>query len=216
MTIQELSKLLPGMSPKEIKMISQKSLNNFFYLRQLSKEEIFIPKENCLYIVIDGRGLATGFFEDYLEFNMEFIKGESLGFVDLQDEHISFILKGMPSTTLLEVPIKMIMDKANIEFLVDIYNRMTKAMVRNIFKLFRAHAAKIQLSNEQFFIDFLISKGNEYTFTSTPELSRLLHIELRTLQRIIRKFTKDKIIEKNNKTFKIIDIDSAREILKDL
>jgi len=214
MTIEKLSELLPGLTSKELDMISSYSLNKYFFLHNISTEDIFIPKKECLYTIIKGEGVASGFLEDYLEFNIDFNQGESFGFIDLEDESVSFILKGMPSATLLEVPIKKVMERANIEFLINIYEVMTKTMIRNIFKLFKAYAAKVTFSNEQYLLDFLISKGGKFTYISSLELAYLFHIELRTLQRIIKKLVERKIIEKNGKTLKITDMDSAKKILE--
>ncbi len=102
MTIEKLSKLLPELTSKDLNTIFSKDLNELFALRELSGEEIFIPKDDCFYLVKKGKVISTVFIEERLEFNMEFKEGECLGHVDLfLDEAMDLILKGMPSATLL-------------------------------------------------------------------------------------------------------------------
>lgn len=215
MTIEKLSELLPGLTPKDLNAISSKSLNRLFALRYFSGEEFFIPKQGYLYIVKKGKVILTGFIEDHLEVNVEFKEEDCLGYVDLLlEDTLDFILKGSPSATLLEIPIKELMNSTNINFLLNLYDILIKTMMRNTFKLIKKYAAKANFSNEQYLIDFLIYHDGSYTYNSTRELAQLLHMDIRTLQRAIKKLTANKILEKNKKTLKISDMNSARKMIE--
>jgi len=91
---------------------------------------------------------------------------------------------------------------------------MIKNLLLNILKLIKNHAAKLSFSNEQYLIDFLISNGGNFTYTSTTELAQLLNMDIRTLQRAMRKLIGNKTLEKDRKTLKILHMDSARELLE--
>ncbi|GLI55328.1 hypothetical protein PM10SUCC1_08420 [Propionigenium maris DSM 9537] len=215
MTIEKLSKLLPELSSKDLNIIFSKSLNELFVLRQLSEDEIFTPKNDCLYIVKSGKVISTVFIEERLEFNMEFKEGECLGHVDLfLDEAMDLILKGMPTATLLELPIMKLINNTDIQFLLNLYNIMIKNLLLNTLKLIKTHAAKLSLSNEQYLVDFLISSGGTFTYTSTSELAQLLNMDIRTMQRALKRLIENKTLEKSRKILKIIHMDSAREILE--
>jgi len=215
MNIEKLSELLPELTPEELNIISSKSLNDYFVLQHLSEEQIFIPRKGYIYIIKSGKIVSTGYIEDRLEIRMEFHEEDCLGYIDLLvDRPLDFILKGMPSATVLEVPMKKIMEKTDIQVFTGLHDLLSKAMMQNALKLIKRHAAKVNFSNEQYLIDFLISNGGEFIFTSTIDLAHLLHIEIRTFQRIIKKLIENKIIEKNGETLKIIDMDSAKELLE--
>lgn len=215
MNIEKLFKLLPKLTSKERDTISSKSLNELFFLHHFSGKEIFIPKKGCLYIIKSGKVISTVFIEDYLEFNMEFKEGECLGHIDLfLDESVDFILKGMPSATLLEVPITTLMDNKDTHFLLTLYDLMIRTLMGSTLKILKTHAAKVNFSNEQYLIDFLISNGGSFAYISTNVLAQLLHMDIHTLQRAMRKLTENKILKKNEKTLKIININSARKLLE--
>ena len=215
MNIEQLSELIPELTPEDLNIISSKSLNRYFSLHHFSGDEIFIPKGDCLYIVEEGRVVITGFVEDSLEITMEFNEGDCLGHLELLiDKPLDIMLKGMPSATVLEVPMIKIVDSVGIESLTGLNNLLNKAIVKNALKLIKKHAAKVNFSNEQYVIDFLISNGGEITYTSNEDLTQMLHIEIRTLQRIIKRLIGEKILEKNGKTLRIIDMHSARELLE--
>ena len=103
--------------------------------------------------------------------------------------------------------------KTDIQFLANVYQKMLKVVMNGLLKALNEYAAKINLSNEQYFVNFLISREGTYTPTSMEDFAHILHIEVRTLQRIIKKLTEKKIIQKSNKTIQIIDMESAKEIV---
>lgn len=215
MNIEQLSQLMPELTPEDLDIISSKSLNKYFTLQHFSGDEIFIPKSDCLYIVKEGRIVITGFIEDHLEVTMEFQEGDCIGYLELLiDKPLDIILKGMPSATVLEVPMIKIMDSIDLNSLTGLNNILNKAIVKNALKLIKKHAAKVNFSNEQYVIDFLITTGGEITYTSNEDLTQMLHIEIRTLQRIIKKLMGEGVLEKEGKTLRIIDMDSARELLE--
>lgn len=146
---------------------------------------------------------------------MEFGPGECVGQLStFHNENLDFIIRGMDFCTVIEIPIKKVMLKTNIHFLVNIYQRMLTAVTGNLLKVLKSYSAKVSFSNEQYFLNFLISKGGTCTYTSTEDLSHLLKIEIRTLQRIMKKFTEKKIIQKVHKTIQLIDTESAEKIVR--
>jgi len=214
MDIKKIAKMLPKLTDNELDQISSKGLNKYFYLHSVSGGEIFIPKTGCIYFVREGSIMVSVFIEDNTEFNMKFSQGEVLGKVDLfQEEGFDGIIKGMPSATLLELPIQELLKKTDIKFIIFIYEKMMTSMSRNILSLFKTYAAKVSYSNEQYFISHLMSEGGSVTYSSTEELALLLHIDIRTLQRIIKKLRSEKLIEKDGKALTVVDIQAAEEML---
>jgi len=142
---------------------------------------------------------------------------DCIGQADLfHRENIDFIIKGKPSALILEIPAKKIMKKGDTRFLNFLYEKMLTKMVTNIIKLFKTYAAKVNFSNEQYFVNFLLNNGGSLTFTSTEDLAYILHIELRTIQRVIKKLSKQGIIKKSKKTLTITDMDAAEDLISSI
>ncbi len=212
MDIKKISKILPKLTSNELNQISSKGLNNFFYLHRISAGEVFIPKPECIYFIEDGDIKVSIFLENNMEFNMTFSQGDSLGrFQILQEEGLDSVIEGRTSTTLLEIPIQKLLNKADIKFILSIYEEMIINMSKNILRLFKAYAAKVSYSNEQYFINYLISSGGFINYNSTEELALLIHIDIRTLQRIIKKLQDENLIKKSGKTLTVVDINGAKE-----
>lgn len=215
MDIIEISKALPDLTLEELKQIEDASLEKSFFLHKITKGDVFIPREESLYLIVEGTALVYAYTDGDLEFNLEFGPGECVGQLGaFHQENMDFILRGMDSCTIVDIPIQEAMLKTNIHSLVNIYQRMLTAITQNLLKVLKSYGAKVNFSNEQYLLNFLISKGGSYTITSVEVLAQLLHIEMRTLQRVIRRVIDKKIIEKNNKTIKIIDMDAAEKIVR--
>lgn len=214
MNIERLPHLLPKIRREEIEFIKDNGLNDYFFLHNIAEETFFTPKAGSLYMVKEGGIIVYGYVDDHLEFNMDFDIGDCIGQADLfHRENIDFIIRGKPTAIILEIPAKKIMEKGDIKFLNFIYEKMLNKMVTNIIKLFKTYAAKVNFSNEQYFINFLLNNGGSFTFTSTEDLAYILHIELRTVQRVIKKLTNQGIIEKSKKTISITDEEAAKELI---
>lgn len=215
MDIIEISKALPDLTSEELKQIEEASLEDSFFLHKISKEDLFIPREESLYLIVEGMALVCAYTEEDLEFNLEFGPGECVGQLGaFHEENMDFILRGMDSCTIVEIPIQEAMLKTNIHTLVNVYQRMLTAITQNLLKVLKNYGAKVNFSNEQYFLNFLISKGGSYTVTSIEDLAQLLHIEMRTLQRVIRRIMDKKIIQKTHKTIEIIDMEAAEKIVR--
>jgi len=215
MDIIEISKALPDLTSQELKQIEDASLEKSFFLHKISKEDVFIPREESLYLIKEGIALVCAYTGEDLEFNLEFSPGECVGQLRaFHDENMDFVLRGMDSCTIVEIPIQEAMLKTNIHSLVNIYQRMLTAITQNLLKVLKSYGAKVNFSNEQYFLNFLISKGGVYTVTSTEDLAQLLHIEMRTLQRVTKRLIDKKVIQKDCKTIQIIDMESAENIVR--
>lgn len=214
MNIERLLDLLPNIQKKEIEFIENTGLNDHFFLHTIPEETFFTPKDGSLYMIKEGGIIVYGYVDDHLEFNMDFDIGDCIGQADLfHRENIDFIIRGKPTALILEIPAKKIMERGDVKFLNFIYEKMLNKMVTNIIKLFKTYAAKINFSNEQYFLNFLLNNGGSFTYTSTEELALLLHIEIRTVQRVIKKLIGQGIIEKSKKTICITDEEAARELI---
>lgn len=214
MNIERLPQLLPKIRREEIEFIRDNGLNEYFLLHNIAEETFFTPKAGNLYMVKEGGIIVYGYVDDHLEFNMDFDIGDCIGQADLfHRENIDFIIRGKPTALILEIPAKKIMEKGDIKFLNFLYEKMLEKMVTNIIKLFKTYAAKVNFSNEQYFINFLLNNGGSFTFTSTEDLAYILHIELRTVQRVIKKLSTEGIIQKSKKTISIIDEEAAKDLL---
>ena len=215
MDIIEISRALPDLTLEELKQIEEASLEKSFFLHKITKEDVFIPKEESLYLIVEGIALVCAYTDEDLEFNLEFGPGECVGQLGaFHQENMDFILRGMDSCTIVEIPIQEAMSRTNIHSLVNIYQRMLTAITQNLLKVLKNYGAKVNFSNEQYFLNFLISKGGSYTITSIEDLAQLLHIEMRTLQRVIKRIIDKKIIQKTNKTIEIIDMEAAERIVR--
>lgn len=217
MNIENLVKLLPKLRNEEVDFIRDNSLNEYFFLHNISEETFFTPKDGSLYLVKEGGIIVYGYIDDHLEFHMDFNPMDCIGQADLfHRENIDFIIKGKPSALILEIPAKKIMEKGDTRFLNFLYEKMLTKMVTNIIKLFKTYAAKINFSNEQYFVNFLLNNGGSLSFTSTEDLAYILHIELRTIQRVIKKLSKQGIIKKSKKTLTITDMDAAKDLISSI
>ncbi len=215
MDIIEISRALPDLTLEELKQIEEASLEKSFFLHKITKEDLFIPKEESLYLIVEGIALVCAYTDEDLEFNLEFGPGECVGQLGaFHQENMDFILRGMDSCTIVDIPIQEAMSRTNIHSLVNIYQRMLTAITQNLLKVLKNYGAKVNFSNEQYFLNFLISKGGSYTITSIEDLAQLLHIEMRTLQRVIKRIIDKKIIQKTNKTIEIIDMEAAERIVR--
>ena len=215
MDIIEISRALPDLTLEELKQIEEASLEKSFFLHKITKEDVFIPKEESLYLIVEGIALVCAYTDEDLEFNLEFGPGECVGQLGaFHQENMDFILRGMDSCTIVDIPIQEAMSRTNIHSLVNIYQRMLTAITQNLLKVLKNYGAKVNFSNEQYFLNFLISKGGSYTITSIEDLAQLLHIEMRTLQRVIKRIIDKKIIQKTNKTIEIIDMEAAERIVR--
>lgn len=214
MKIEKIPHLLPKIRKEEIEFLKNNSLNDYFFLHNISGETFFTPKAGSLYMVKEGGIIVYGYIDDHLEFHMDFDIDDCIGQADLfHRENIDFIIRGKPSALILEIPAKKIMEKGDIKFLNFIYEKMLSKMVTNIIKLFKTYAAKVNFSNEQYFINFLLNNGGSFTFTSTEELAYILHIELRTIQRVIKKLSGEGMVQKSKKTITITDMEAAKDLI---
>lgn len=216
MDIKEIKKYLPDLTDEELKEISSRSFQNLFNLYTFSGNDLFFLKNGYIYKVIDGEVIISGYhMEKELEVNMNFKKGEHLGLAGLLEEEIvDFVVRGFPKAKLLELPVRDVLEEVSPRILLGVYKNLTTSMINNLFKFFSVYAAKVNFSNDQFFINFLLEKDGTYEYTTTESLAQLLHIDLRTIQRIIKRFIEKKIIKKNGKIITIIDIEEAKKLLE--
>lgn len=216
MEIKEIKKYLPDLTDEELKEISSRSFHKLFNLYTISGDELFFLKNGYIYKVIEGEVIISGYHvEKDLEVNMNFKKGEHLGLAGLLEEEIvDFIVRGFPEAKLLELPVGDVLEKVSPRILLGVYKNLTTSMIKNLLKFFSVYAAKVNFSNDQFFINFLLENNGTYEYKSTESLAQLLHIDLRTLQRIIKRFVGKKIIKKNGKVLTIIDIEEAKKLLE--
>ncbi len=214
MKVEKIAPLLPKIRQEEIEFIKNNSLNDYFFLHNISSEAFFTPKAGSIYMVKEGGIIVYAYVDDHLEFHMNFDPGDCIGQAELfHRENIDFIIRGKPTALILEIPAKKIMEKGDIKFINFLYEKMLNKMVTNIIKLFKNYAAKVNFSNEQYFINFLVNNGGRFTFTSTEELAYILHIELRTIQRVIKKLSGEGIVQKSKKTITIIDMKAAKDLI---
>jgi len=181
---------------------------------EILSSDFLTLKESCIYLVKKGSVMVTLFMEESLEINMEFKQGECIGHAGLFNGDVKDVsVKGMPAATLGELPLKKFMEGEDRELKEGIYETLIKNFTGNISRLFRSYAAKVSLSNDQYFIDFLLSNSGNFTYTSIYDFSRLLHIDIRTLQRIMKKYCDNGMIKRKGKNIMIVCEELARDIL---
>ncbi len=212
MEIDKMIDLLPNLEIDEINFIKDNSLNNYFYLHSISNGAFFIPRKGSIYMVKGGGIIIYGYINGYLEFNLDFNLDDCIGLGDLfHTKNIDLMIKGKPEAILLEIPVKKIIEKNNKEVLYSLYEKLITKVVAKTIKIVEIYAAKVTLSNDQYLIKFLLNNGGSFSFESIGELAHILHIELRTLQRLIKKLSSRGIIQKSKKTIKLIDEKTAKK-----
>lgn len=215
MEINTLKKLLPAFTADQLKEIEENSLNTSFSIIELEPHAFFVPKEGFVYKVIEGIVIASGYLEGDMEFNVQFSEDEYLGMASIYEvEIVDYLIRAYPKGTLLEIPVNEALEKINPQFVLNVYKILTKRTIKNTIKLFKLYGAKVNFNNEQYFLYFLMSNNMKFTYSSTEDLASLLHIELRTLQRIIKKLSEGGIIKKDGKTLSIINKEKVEDILK--
>jgi len=201
-----MAKLMPELSKTDIQQLVEAGLENEFILHHLTKKDILFPKEEKAYLIKKGSALAYGYTDEGLEFHMKFQKGDGIGLLNVFiEDNLDFILRGMNECVVLEIPIKKSLQSTNIKFILSVYEEILTTMSGNLFKILKDYAAKINYSNEQYLLNFIMAKGGFYQFSTTEDLAHLLHIDLRTLQRIIKKLSESGTIIKKKNTIKILD-----------
>ena len=212
MNIVEITEMMPELTKLDIQQLVKAGLEREFVLHNLTKEDMLIPKEEKAYLIKRGSALACAYTDDGLEFNMEFQEGDGIGHLNIFiEDSIDFILFGMDECTVIEIPLKKTLQTTNIKFILSFYEKILSTMSKNLLKVLKKYTAKINYSNEQYFLDFIMDKGGILMFSTTDELSRLLNIEVRTVQRIIKKFSERGILVKREGTIEILNYETVKQ-----
>lgn len=212
MNRKEMARLMPELSKDDIEQLVEEGLENEFILHHLTKRDALFPKEDKAYLIKSGDAFVYAYTDDGLEFHMRFQRGEGIGVLNIFiEEDLDFILRGMDRCTVLEIPIKKALQTTNIKFILSLYEKMLTAMSTNLFKVLKNYAAKVNYTNEQYLLNFIVTRGGSYSFSSSEDLAHLLHIDLRTLQRIIRKLSDRGVIIKRKNVIELLDYDAAQK-----
>ncbi len=205
MDIKEFSKSILKLDEKDIKIISEKSLFKFFNIYDIEKDNFCVPKKDYIYFIKSGRALSNIFIDD-LEINLKFNEGEYITFLNhFDNENYDFMISGLPKTKVVEIPISKLLDISDSGLKIKIHEIISKILTNNFFKVLSLHASSINLTNEQYFIKFLISNGGVFTCTSSFKIAQILNVNPRTLQRTIKNLIDQKVIKKVKKTLILIN-----------
>lgn len=211
MTREEMAEIMPELSRDDIDQLVEGGLEDEFILHNLTKKDILFPKEDKAYLVKSGDAFVYAYTDEELEFHMKFQRGEGIGMLNIFiEENLDFILRGMDRCTVLEIPIKKALQTTNIKFILSLYEKILTAMATNLFKMLKNYAAKVNYTNEQYLLNFIVTRGGSYRFSSTEDLAHLLHIELRTLQRIVRKLSDRGVLIKRKNVIEILDYNAIQ------
>lgn len=212
MNSREMAKIMPELNKTDVQQLIDRGLEDEFVLHHLTKKDILFPKEDKAYLIKKGDAFVYAYTDDGLEFHMKFQRGESIGMLNMFIEgNLDFIMRGMDRCTVLEIPIKKALQTTNIKFILSVYEKILTTMSTNLFKVLKSYAAKVNYSNEQYLLNFIMARGGSYHFSSTEDLAHLLHIELRTLQRIVKKLSERGILIKRKNVIEILDCEAAQK-----
>ena len=212
MNSKEMAKIMPELNKTDIQQLIDRGLEDEFILHHLTKKDILFPREDKAYLIKKGDAFVYAYTDDGLEFHMKFQEGESIGMLNMFiEENLDFIMRGMDRCTVLELPIKKALQTTNIKFILSLYQRILTTMSTNLFKVIKSYAAKVNYSNEQYLLNFIMARGGSYRFSSTEDLAHLLHIELRTLQRIVKKLIERGVLAKGKNIIEILDYEGAQK-----
>ncbi len=213
MNKKDLAKLMPELSRDDIGQLMKEGLEEEFSLHHLTKRDALFPKESKAYLVKSGDAFVHAYTHEGLEFHMRLQRGDSIGMLNIfVEEELDFILRGMDRCTVLEIPIKKALQTTNINFILSLYEKLLTTMSRNLFKVLKNYAAKVNYTNEQYLLNFIVTRGGSYPFSSTEDLAHLLHMDLRTLQRIVRKLSDRGVISKRKNIIEILDYSAIQKI----
>ncbi len=212
MNRKEMARLMPELNRDDIEQLMKEGLEGEFILHHLTKKDALFPKDDKAYLVKSGDAFVHAYTDDGLEFHIRLQKDEGIGMLNIFiEEELDFILRGMDRCSVLEIPIKKALQTTNIKFILSLYEKMLSAMSINLFKMLKNYAAKVNYTNEQYLLNFIVTRGGSYRFSSSEDLAHLLHIDLRTLQRIIRKLSDRGVLIKKKNIIELLDCDTQKK-----
>ncbi len=201
----ELYKLLREFSLEEIDIIFEKSLNQYFKLKTISKREYFIPDKDSVYLIISGKISVKIFLQNNLDFNLEFKERECFGIPNgISNEILGYSIIGSAPATLLEIPSEKLLVVSNTKFLLKVYKLMSESILENFIKVSKLHASKVNGSSDDYLINFLRENNDSISFSSIESLAETLNMNSRTLQRTIKRLTENKTLKKEKKHITLI------------
>lgn len=180
-----------------------------FSLKQLNKKELDPLHgkilEKCFYVV-EGSVRMIFYSPDGRELTWTFERDSWFGMEDLiaGEEAYLFDIEGTEDSLLLEVPLKRLLSHYKSR---EFYSRLLKIMADFSYSVGNKLALMMNYTHEERFLKFLQDNGYRIEGKKICEISDLIKINLRTLQRIIKDLEASGIIVREQDSIKVTDLE---------
>ena len=198
-------------------LISTSLIDNFYIITEKKgdRKELYGSNEGMAWYVLKGKVKITCYFkEDDKEFFWELEEGEWFGIEDvILENHAEYDVEAYTDVSVVLVPLRKILNNySSGKILKKIMRDMAaSARIREI-----KAATRIGYGNEKFFLKYLEKNDFILKYNNTKELSEILNMNQRTLQRTLKKLTEKEIITRETKIIKVPDIQVYEEYMKTL
>lgn len=186
------------------KKMPTKDARNLFKIKTYKKGDIINftgdSKENgFVWSIVSGNAKQIFYPDDIREYIVISQKGQWLGApAIISGTHTVMDVKFLEDTEILVFPLGKIMRERS-----DIMNGLWEKVARDVCNFFLQitflNMARTTMSNEKIFIKYLTDHNFSTKGVTTKIISEILDINLRTLQRIISKLEKRKLINRKRK-----------------
>jgi len=136
------------------------------------------------------------FFKDYQQGNFIWLKDIILGV-----EPGSYG-RAITETILLKIPLK---DLAGSTFGEKLWELIAVELAKDYSDFFEDTVNRLKVNSEDYIVNYLIKGRGKISFNSTAELAERLNLNLRTLQRTLKKMIDKKIISKKKNEIELAE-----------
>ncbi len=160
--------------------------------------------EKCFYVV-EGSVRMIFYSSDGRELTWVFESGSWFGMEDLiaEEENYPYDIEATEDTVLLEIPLRKLLTKYKCK---DFYLKLLKIIADTAYDVGNKLAFMMNHSHKEIFLKFLQDNGYKVQGKRIPEISELLKINLRTLQRIIKGLEASGIIVRDKDSIRVTDL----------
>ena len=160
--------------------------------------------EKCFYVV-EGSVRMIFYSSDGRELTWVFESGSWFGMEDLiaEEENYPYDIEATEDTILLEVPLRKLLTTYKCK---DFYLKLLKIIADTAYDVGNKLAFMMNHSHEEILLKFLQDNGYKVQGKRIPEISELLKINLRTLQRIIKGLEVSGIIIRDKDSIRVKDL----------
>lgn len=187
-----------------------------FFLKRIQKNDLYpLHGESiarCFYVA-EGRVKMIFYSSEGRELTWTFERGEWFGMEDLISGEMVYLydIEGMDEALLLEVPLKKLIHQYKCK---SFYSKLLKIMADLTYKVGNKIVLMTNYTHEEIFLKFLQDNDYRIEGRKLPEISELVKINLRTLQRVIKKLEVSGVIGRSQDSIEVVDLERFNQQLK--